>query len=404
MINVNIGAIFMQSNQKQDILTGFILLTATALALTLANLDATQAWYHKITHYGVDFSLANHAVDGKFFVNEVLMCVFFFNIGLELKYELKNGALSRFELAATPLIGAIGGMLLPAFFYLVCNLAPDGELRGWAIPTATDIAFAIGLLSLVEGRVAEGLKAFLLALAIYDDLGAIVIIGLFYSKKTNIYALLFSLFLVALMQKLNAFNHRKNSTYVGIGVLLWGGLLAAGIHTTLSGVITAVFIPMNRGHNNQRTLADDNNLYVLRKKIAPYVQFGILPLFAFFNAGTPISHHIGYLFENPVSLGIMLGLVFGKPLGIVTFCYLGRLFKLCDLPSRTSWRQLFGIGCLCGIGFTMSLFIGKLAFHKIHHQGTLERVKQSVLLGSLSSGILGLGLLSIPSKQRKETG
>ncbi|MEC8882181.1 MAG: Na+/H+ antiporter NhaA [Pseudomonadota bacterium] len=392
-------AINMKSNQHSDLMTGVILICTTALAIILANNSATESIYLSISTLGLGIKFSHHSLDSKFLINEILMCVFFFNIGLELKYALYNGALKDRKVSTMSLIAAIGGMLIPALIFLQMNSGPMGQVRGWAIPTATDIAFAIGLLSLVENKIPKSLKAFLLALAIYDDIGAIIIIGLFYSHKIHLLALASSALITSVMLKLNRLQYMKIHSYIVLGMLLWIGLFITGIHTTLSGVICALCIPMTQTKDKKPTYEDANNIYLLSKKITPYINYMILPIFAFYNAGTNISTGDGIW--NPIGIGIITGLVIGKPVGILTACYLGKLFGLCELPKDATWRQIAGIGFLCGIGFTMSLFIGKLAFHKPYHKSYLEMVKKSVLTGSAAAAVLGIGTLSFTDKRKR---
>ena len=390
----------MEKKQHSDLTTGIILVCVTIFAIIVANNSFTRAIYHDIKTFGLGIKLYHHSLNSKFVVNEILMCLFFFNIGLELKYELYNGALRDKKVSTMSLIAALGGMLMPAIIYLSANSGPLGQIKGWAIPTATDIAFAVGLLSLVENRIPKSLKSFLLALAIYDDIGAIIIIGMFYSHEIHLLALATSVLITIVMLQLNRSRHMKIHTYVILGMFLWVAFFITGIHTTLSGVICAVCIPMTQ-KKNKPTYGEDNNIYVLRQKITPYISFIILPIFAFYNAGTKIS--AGDNTWSPITLGIIGGLVVGKPVGILMACALGKYLGFCDLPKGATWRQIIGIGFLCGIGFTMSLFIGKLAFHKQHHKSNLEIVKKSVLTGSTIAAILGIGILSFPSKQNNLT-
>lgn len=393
----------MSSTRSQSInneqYAGLVLLLGAVVALLCANLPYTSATYRAIVHHNSGIVLFHHTIGARFWVNEVLMCLFFFHIGLELKYNLVNGALKNKRVAAMPLYGAIGGMLVPAFCFLVFN-STSAQIKGWAIPTATDIAFALGALSIVKRHVPTGLKSFLLALAIFDDIGAILIIALFYSNKINLIGMLMTIVICVLIFLLNHRRVTKISSYVLYGSFLWVALFVTGIHTTLAGVLTGIAIPITTGPNGRKTYGMDNNIYALAHKLAPGINYLILPIFAFFNAGTEIMSGPNIL--HPIGIGIMTGLVIGKPLGILSFCYISYLLKQCRLPENTNWQHITGVGFLCGIGFTMSLFIGKLAFYKTHIV-YMAVVKKSVLIGSLLSGILGIYYLKSHTKEIKRT-
>ena len=387
------------NSHHADIMPGLLLMVTTLIALVLANIPATRSNYQALVHYTSGITLFHHDIGLRFFVNEFLMCLFFFHIGLELKYSLYNGDLSDRKIFMMPLLGAFGGMLVPAVIYLSLNQFEGGYSRGWAIPTATDIAFAIGVLSLVKNRIPKSLKSFLLALAIFDDLGAILIIAFFYSHKLNLLGLLISFLVCAYLLLLNRRNHLRLGAYCVSGILLWFGLFVTGIHTTVGAVITAVSIPLSTTPSGRRTFDERNNVFQLAHHIAPYVNVIILPIFAFFNAGTSIVSNNSVF--HPVGIGIILGLVVGKPLGILFFCRIGTLLRLCRLPEKTNWHHLIGMSFLCGIGFTMSLFIGKLAFYHRSQLAILNIVKKSVLAASLLSGIVGLTYLSRLHKKQQ---
>ena len=379
-------------HKYSEIIPGLLLMVTTLIALLLANIPSTRSSYQTLVHYSTGINLFHHDIGLRFFVNEFLMCLFFFHIGLELKYSLYNGDLSDRKIFMMPLLGAIGGMLLPAVLYMTINQADGGQYRGWAIPTATDIAFAIGVLSLVKNRIPPSLKSFLLALAIFDDLGAILIIAFFYSHHLNLIGLCCSVLVCAYLIWLNHRGHLKLGAYLFAGLLLWVGLFVTGIHTTVGAVITAVSIPLATTASGRRTLNEKNNVFQLAHHIAPFVNVIILPVFAFFNAGTSIISKNSVF--HPVGLGIIAGLIIGKPVGILLFCRLGTLLRLCKLPEKTNWHHVIGMSFLCGIGFTMSLFIGKLAFYHRDQLHILNIVKKSVLAASLFSGIIGLTYLS----------
>ena len=388
------GTTHDKQTQHHELTAGLVLLVSAIIALLFANIPSTASLYKAIIHHNSGYELFHHPIGARFWVNEVAMCVFFFNIGLELKYHLVNGALKNRRVAAMPFLGAIGGMLVPAACFIIFNNTPS-ELRGWAIPTATDIAFAIGALSLVKRHVPDGLKSFLLALAIFDDIGAILIIALFYSHSINPIGMLFTVVICGLLAVLNRRKVDAISVYVLYGCFLWAALLVTGIHTTLAGVVAGVSIPIVTTKNGRKTYGMDNNVYRLAHGLSPYVNFIILPIFAFFNAGTQIMSADSIF--HPIGVGIMTGLVIGKPLGIISFCYIGQNLKLCRLPDRTTWQHIAGVASLCGIGFTMSLFIGKLAYYKANIS-YMAIVKKSVLTGSLLSGMLGLYYLKTHTK------
>lgn len=379
----------MAENTDNDKITGVLLILATIIALLCANTPGIKPWYREITHATTGLTWFHHPVNSRFLVNEILMCVFFFAIGLELKHSFFCGDLSNPKKASMPMVGAIGGMLIPAALYVLVNTGVDGQIRGWAIPTATDIAFAIGALSLIQDHVPHSLKSFLLALAIFDDLGAIIIIALFYSYKINPFGFVLTGIVLAFLWQL---NHKESCAlwaYLLLAACLWFSLLMTGIHTTIGGVIIAFAVPTR--------IRGQEQLEMVHHRVLPYIQYGILPIFAFFNAGT---HIVWESSPHPIALGIALGLLIGKPLGIVTSCWIAERLGISQLPAQAKWRHIIGVGFLCGIGFTMSLFIGKLAFYHSSHIQYLQIVKRSVLFSSLLAGILGLALLHFYGKEQ----
>ena len=320
-------------------------------------------------------------------INDGLMAIFFFVVGLELKRELMEGELSDRRNIILPGVGAVGGMLCPALVYLYFNNGSTA-VDGWAIPAATDIAFALGVLSLLGSRVPVSIKIFLTSLAIFDDVGAIVIIALFYTANISATALIVVACCIPVLAILNRRNVTANSPYILVGLIMWVATLKSGVHATLSGVIMAMFIPMRSkkdpGFSPLRTLEHD---------LHSAVAFLVLPVFAFANAGISLEGiGVEQLFHN-VSIGIAMGLFVGKQIGIFGFCWLVVKLKLVQLPADINWASLYGTAALCGIGFTMSLFIGSLAFES-DDQNMLFDERLGILIGSLVSGLFGYLVLA----------
>ncbi|MGE3191035.1 MAG: Na+/H+ antiporter NhaA, partial [Vicinamibacterales bacterium] len=330
-------------------------------------------------------------------INDGLMAVFFFLVGMELKREVVEGHLSSLRRASLPAFAAIGGMAAPAALYAALNWGDPGAMRGWAIPTATDIAFALGVLSLLGPRVPTALKAFLLSVAIFDDLGAIVVIALFYTASLSTLSLVLAAAFTLGLAVLNRLGVTRPAAYILLGIPLWVAVLKSGVHATLAGVVLAMFIPLRQAEGESEPL-----LRRLEHALHPWVAFGVLPVFAFANAGVPLAGLSLADTLQPVPLGIVLGLFFGKQAGILLLCWLGVRFRLADLPEGVGWRQLHGAALLCGIGFTMSLFIASLAFGPgdSPYQG-LERL--GILLGTATCGISGYLLLRTALPDRVET-
>jgi NhaA family Na+:H+ antiporter len=378
---------------KLEAASGLVLLFAAAIALYLSNSDYSDFFYKILsTHvligfqnYGLDLSLLH-------WINDVLMAIFFFVVTLEIKREFLQGELSQPKQALLPIIGAIGGMVVPALIYVFINFNEVGTLNGWAIPSATDIAFSIGVLSLLGSRVPISLKIFLMALAIIDDLGAIVIIAFFYSSELSyIYLLLIFLSLLALII-INKLGIKIFSPYLFVGLFLWFFTYESGIHSTISGVLLALTIP------HKKSKESFSLLLKLEHFFSPYVAFGIMPLFALANAGVSLENlSIKSLFD-PVPFGILCGLFFGKQIGVLLFAFLSIKFKLAEMPSKTTWIELYGVALLTGIGFTMSLFVGNLAFaNNLQH---IDGVRIGVLSGSLLSTLAGYFVLLIFTKKK----
>ena len=379
---------------KLEAASGLVLLIGAVIALSLSNSGLSKYYFDILNtriligtqNIGLDLTILN-------WINEALMAVFFFVVTLEIKREFVKGELSRPKQALLPIIGAIGGMAVPAIIYIVINLESVNTLRGWAIPSATDIAFSIGVLSLLGSRVPISLKIFLMALAIIDDLGAIIIIAFFYSGELQyLYLILMLVSFIALLF-LNKFGVKKFTPYFAIGLFLWYFTHESGIHSTISGVLLALLIP-HRNHEKDFSL-----LLKLEHILSPYVAFGIMPLFALANAGVSLKGISITTLMEPVPLGILCGLFFGKQVGVFLFSYLSVKLKFAEMPSNSNWIKLYGAAILTGIGFTMSLFVGNLAF--IENNQHLDGVKIGVLSGSLLSTLIGYLLLLLVTSKKK---
>jgi len=326
-------------------------------------------------------------------INDGLMAVFFLLVGLEIKREVVGGELSTRAKAALPVIAAIGGMLGPAVVYAAINHGDAVTMRGWAIPTATDIAFALGIMALLGNRVPAVLKIFLTALAVIDDLGAILIIAVFYTADLSITALLAAAACIAVLIAMNRFGVRAITFYLIVGLILWVSVLKSGVHATMAGVITALAIPADAGAQ------DKSPLLRLEHALHPAVTYFILPLFAFANAGVAVADMTRDAILHPVTLGIVLGLFLGKQIGVLGISYLARTLGWVQLPGTA--MQYYGVAVLTGVGFTMSLFIGGLAFTDAAH---MAEVKIGVLAGSVLSGVVGYVLLRLGSNRQLRPG
>ena len=377
---------------KLEAASGLVLLIGAVIALILSNSVLSDYYFNILnTHiligtqdFGLNLSILN-------WINDALMAIFFFVVTLEIKREFIQGELSRPKQALLPIIGAVGGMAVPAIIYVIINFETGHTLRGWAIPSATDIAFSIGVLSLLGKRVPVSLKIFLMALAIIDDLGAIIIIAFFYSTELQYTYLLLMLASFITLLIFNKLGVKKFTPYFLIGIFLWYFTHESGIHSTISGVLLALSIP-HRDHEKDFSL-----LLKLEHALSPYVAFGIMPLFALANAGVSLKGISINTLMNPVPLGILCGLFFGKQIGIFLFSYLSIKFRFAEMPSNSNWIKLYGVGVLAGIGFTMSLFVGNLAFSNGNEY--LDGVKIGVLSGSLLSTFVGYGLLMFVTKK-----
>tara|TARA_Y100000590_G_scaffold218385_1_gene247289 strand:+ start:764 stop:1936 length:1173 start_codon:yes stop_codon:yes gene_type:complete len=377
---------------KLEAASGLLLLISAVLALIISNSSISYLYFETLEKYvflGINnFGLKLSVLH---WINDVLMAIFFFFVTLEIKREFIQGELSNTKQAILPIIAAIGGMLIPALIYVFINFDNSITLNGWAIPSATDIAFSLGVLSLLGSRVPISLKVFLTALAIIDDLGAIVIIAFFYSGDLNVFYLSMMLLSFIGLLILNKFGCKLFLPYLFFGILLWLFTHESGIHATIAGVLLACTIP------HRKKEKDYSLLIKLEHSISPYVAFGIMPLFAFANAGVSLE---GVSFSSllfPVPLGILLGLFVGKQIGVFFFSYVSIKLGFAQMPNNSNWITLYGVGVLTGIGFTMSLFVGNLAF--IENTQYMDGVKIGVLSGSLLSTLFGYFLILVTSKK-----
>jgi NhaA family Na+:H+ antiporter len=390
---------FIRNFLKTESASGVILIIFSILAIILANSDFSTYYYDlKNTYLSIKIENFELKETVHHWVNDGLMAIFFLVIGLELKREMVNGQLSTFSKVLLPGIAAIGGMAMPAVVYLIINKDNPSAISGWAIPTATDIAFSLAVLSVLGNRVPVSLKIFLLSLAIIDDLGAVLVIALYYTAEISYIYLFYALLSFLILMTLNLFNVRIVSIYLFVGLFLWYFILHSGIHTTIAGVILAATIPFSVKKSNHSPLR------YLEEKLHSFSGFIILPIFAFFNADINLdSINFGSL-SNPIPLGIMLGLLLGKPIGITFLTYLSVKLKICNLPSSISMYDILGVSFLCGIGFTMSLFINTLAFVPINETLMLsqEYSKSGIFFGSILSGILGYIILKIRLKKDEQ--
>ncbi len=372
--------------------TGGVLLMAAAAAALLLDNSPLNWLYDAFLSTPVVVQIGALAIDKPLllWINDGLMAVFFFLVGLEIKRELLQGQLSSWNQASLPLFAALGGMIAPALIYVAFNLGDPTALNGWAIPAATDIAFALGVLALLGSRVPVALKIFLLALAIIDDLGAIVIIALFYTADLSIVSLVIAAICLAILLALNLSGVRRIAPYILVGLVMWVCVLKSGVHATLAGVIVALTIPLRVPDSDKQA-----PLLRLEHGLHPWVAFFVMPVFAFANAGVSLSDLSFSDLFAPIPLGIALGLFFGKQLGVFGFAWLAARAGICRLPEGTTWLQIYGIALLAGIGFTMSLFIGTLAFADPAHAAA---VRLGVLSGSTLSALAGYMVLRLAAR------
>ncbi len=378
---------------------GILLVLAAALAILVANSSHYPLYDHVLNninfHVGFDDETGhNFQLDKSLllWINDGLMAIFFLLVGLEIKREMVVGELSSASKAMLPILAAVGGMLAPAAIYYYFNMDSPKTLDGWAIPCATDIAFALGVLSILGNRVPVSLKILLTAVAIIDDLGAILIIALFYTDKLHVGVLMFSILPILGLFLLNRFHVARRAPYILLGIILWVAVLKSGVHATMAGVITALFIPLSIPDIRERRSPAQR----LEIDLHPWVVFLILPIFAFANAGVPFGNIGVDNLRDPVTLGIIAGLLVGKQIGVFGTIFLAIKSGLCPKPEGTNWAQLYGLSVLCGIGFTMSLFIGGLAFSSMAMQA---EVRLGVIVGSVASAILAYVILRASGKK-----
>jgi NhaA family Na+:H+ antiporter len=363
---------------KSEASGGVVLMASAALGLAMAN-SSLAPDYEALLHTPIG------SLDLLHWINDGLMTFFFLLVGLEIKREMVEGQLDTWPRRALPLIAALGGMLVPALIFMAINFPHPENWRGWAVPTATDIAFALGVLALLGSRVPASLKVFLTSLAIIDDLGAILIIATFYASDLSFVALAVAAVLAATLYWLNRRGETRLLPFILLGLMLWVAMLFSGIHATLAGVILAMMIPVNHASDSKHSL-----LHSMERALSPWVAFLVLPIFGFANAGVSLAStgHMSLL--SPLGLGIIGGLFLGKQIGVLAAVFLARQAKVGALPARASWRHIYGVAALCGIGFTMSLFIGLLAFADPEKQAVL---KLAVLVGSVLSALAGALIL-----------
>jgi NhaA family Na+:H+ antiporter len=368
---------------SSQVVSGLLLLACATMALLWAN-SRWAPQYHALTHLPVAGTTLLHVI------NDGLMAVFFLLVGLEIKHELQDGALSTVRRATLPVVGALGGMVLPALLYLAVARGTEAQ-PGWGIPMATDIAFALGIVALLGDRVPAGLRIFLAALAIADDIGAVLVIAVFYTPAVNLAALAATGGILALLFLLNARHVHRVWPYVLLGVALWWAVFASGVHASIAGVLLAFTIPA-RGSDCVQSR--------IEHALHTPVGFGIVPLFAFANAGVTLPADVVSFTQQPAVLATMLGLIIGKPVGIFTAAWLAVRLRLAELPRDADWQRVLGVATLGGIGFTMSLFIAALAFG----EGTqLDAAKVGVLAGSLLTGASGALLLARRTREGAAT-
>lgn len=382
---------------QHDALGGLLLVAAATLAMIVAN-TGLNVFYQGFLNVPVEIRLGDFEIAKPLllWVNDGLMAIFFFLVGLEVKREIIEGHLSSPEQIILPAVGAIAGIAFPALCYVWFNWGNPESIVGWAVPSATDIAFALGVFSLFAKQVPLSLKLFLLSVAIFDDIGAIVIIALFYSQDLSTLSLTIAIVGLVILFILNRMEVRYQAAYILVGVIVWAAVLKSGVHATLAGFALALFIPL-------KVKNEDGNpmLLNLEHSVQPWVAFAILPLFAFANAGINLA---GITFDDllhPVTLGVIAGLFIGKQVGIFGACWLAIKLGFAQLPKGANWLQLYGVSVLCGIGFTMSLFIGSLAFEN-STTTYFNQVKLGVLISSLLAAVWGGWMIKLSQPSTKE--
>jgi len=382
-----------------DSSSGVILIAVTILALILSN-SALSGIYESFLHIPVEIRFGSLSIDKSLYhwVNDGLMAIFFLLIGLEVKREILEGHLSSVSQIVLPGVAAIGGMVVPAAVYLYFNGDSDVAVNGWAIPTATDIAFALGILSMLGKRVPVSLKIFLMALAIIDDLGAIVIIAIFYTAELSTLSISVAAAALSVLVILNLMGVSKKAAFFVVGAVLWISVLKSGVHATLAGVALAFTIPLSAIDEDKRQVSP---LKEIEHSLHFWVAFFILPLFAFVNAGVNFQNISISQMSGAVPMGIILGLFVGKQVGVFGFSWLAIKLKIAKMPEGSSWLQLYGVSLLTGIGFTMSLFIVSLAFEDDSLFQYTDKL--AILIGSLLSGVLGYAILRMSKSNSKDS-
>ena len=380
----------LQEFIKQETSAGIVLFIAAVAAMVAVN-SALNPWYLAFLNIPVEvqFGALEIAKPLSLWINDGLMAIFFFLVGLEVKREVVEGQLSTIQQASLPAVAAVGGMAVPAAIFVWINMDVSQNLNGWAIPAATDIAFALGVLALLGKHAPLSLKVLLLAIAIIDDIGAIIIIALFYTADVSTTSLMLAGIGTAVLIAMNRLDVVRVAPYILVGIFLWVCVLKSGVHATLAGVVAALAIPLNAKDGS-------SPLKHLEHILHPWTAFLVLPIFAFANAGVSLAGIQVSDLMAPLALGIAAGLVIGKQIGVFGFMFLATKVGLVQKPEGVSWMQLYGLACLTGIGFTMSLFIGNLAFVD---PAQIETVKLGVISGSLVSGVLGYCLLRFAPKQ-----
>lgn len=383
---------------KLEAASGIILMFAAVAAMIIAN-SPFMVYYDMLLNIPVQISVGTFEIAKPLllWINDGLMALFFFLVGLELKREFIEGDLSQPGQVTLPAIGALGGMLIPALCYVAFNYNDPDAINGWAIPTATDIAFALGILSIIGSKVPLQLKVFLTSLAIFDDLGAIIVIALFYTDQLSLLSLVVAASILAILFVMNKRGVTNTAPYIFLGIVLWIAVLKSGVHATLAGVVLAFFIPIKGKEGEPSPLKSlEDNLHSL-------VAFIILPVFAFANAGISFAGIGMEQVMAPVPLGIIVGLVVGKQLGVFGFCFIAIKLGWAKLPTNVNWRLLYGAAILCGVGFTMSLFIGSLAFEQGNGVNLMFQDRLGIVIGSLISGVFGYFIIKGGVKNIEET-
>lgn len=385
----------IQQFLKMEAASGIVLMFAAITAMIIAN-SPLSVYYDLLLNVPVVVAVGTFEIAKPLllWINDGLMALFFFLVGLELKREFLEGDLSQPGQITLPAIGAIGGMLVPALCYVALNYQDENAINGWAIPTATDIAFALGILAIIGAKVPLQLKVFLTSLAIFDDLGAIIVIALFYTDQLSLLSLIVSAVMLLILFTLNHRRVTSTAPYIFIGIVLWVAVLKSGVHATLAGVILALFIPIKGKTGEASPLKSlEHNLHSL-------VAFIILPIFAFANAGISFEGVGLAEISSPVPLGIILGLIVGKQLGVFGFCFVAIKLGIAKLPENVNWTLLYGVATLCGVGFTMSLFIGSLAFEQ-SSASPIFQDRLGIVVGSLISGVLGYLIIKSAVNKRE---